>query len=77
MRAREADPLSAFGGIVGVNREIDVDTATALTSTFIEAVIAPSFSEDARAILAKKTEHARGDRGFRGDGQPTDLDRHR
>jgi phosphoribosylaminoimidazolecarboxamide formyltransferase/IMP cyclohydrolase len=54
VRARDADPLSAFGGIVGVNREIDVDTATALTSTFIEAVIAPSFSEDARAILAKR-----------------------
>jgi phosphoribosylaminoimidazolecarboxamide formyltransferase / IMP cyclohydrolase len=55
VRAREADPLSAFGGIVGLNREIDADTATALTSTFIEAVIAPSFTEDAKAILAKKT----------------------
>ena len=53
--AREADPLSAFGGIVGLNREIDADTATALTSTFIEAVIAPSFTEEAKAILAKKT----------------------
>jgi phosphoribosylaminoimidazolecarboxamide formyltransferase / IMP cyclohydrolase len=54
VRAREADPLSAFGGIVGLNREIDADTATALTSTFIEAVIAPSFTADAKAILAKK-----------------------
>ena len=33
VRAREVDPLSAFGGIVGLNREIDVDTARALTST--------------------------------------------
>ena len=41
VRAREADPLSAFGGIVGLNRPIDVETAKALTSTFIEAVIAP------------------------------------
>jgi len=55
VRAREADPLSAFGGIVGLNREIDADTATALTATFIEAVIAPSFTEDAKPILAKKT----------------------
>src|SRR5215204_1696026 len=52
--ARDADPLSAFGGIVGLNREIDAATATALTATFIEAVIAPSFTNDARAILAKK-----------------------
>jgi phosphoribosylaminoimidazolecarboxamide formyltransferase/IMP cyclohydrolase len=54
VRAREADPLSAFGGIVGVNRPIDVDTARALTATFIEAVIAPGISTDARALLAKK-----------------------
>ena len=54
VRAREVDPLSAFGGIVGLNREIDAETATALTSTFIEAVIAPWFTDDAKAILAKK-----------------------
>jgi phosphoribosylaminoimidazolecarboxamide formyltransferase/IMP cyclohydrolase len=54
VRAREADPLSAFGGIVGLNRSIDTDTARALTSTFIEAVIAPSIEADARAILATK-----------------------
>jgi phosphoribosylaminoimidazolecarboxamide formyltransferase / IMP cyclohydrolase len=54
VRAREADPLSAFGGIVGVNRPIDVDTARALTATFIEAVIAPSVEDDARPVLATK-----------------------
>ena len=54
-RARDADPLSAFGGIVGLNREIDAATATAITSTFIEAVIAPSIAADAREILAKRT----------------------
>jgi phosphoribosylaminoimidazolecarboxamide formyltransferase/IMP cyclohydrolase len=54
VRAREADPLSAFGGIVGVNRTIDVDTARALTSTFIEAVIAPGIDDEARAILGSK-----------------------
>jgi phosphoribosylaminoimidazolecarboxamide formyltransferase/IMP cyclohydrolase len=55
IRAREADPLSAFGGIVGINRAIDVETARALTSTFIEAVIAPSVDEEARSVLAAKT----------------------
>jgi phosphoribosylaminoimidazolecarboxamide formyltransferase/IMP cyclohydrolase len=54
VRAREADPLSAFGGIVGLNRGIDVETATAITSTFIEAVIAPFIENGAREILAKK-----------------------
>jgi phosphoribosylaminoimidazolecarboxamide formyltransferase / IMP cyclohydrolase len=55
VRARDADPLSAFGGIVGLNREIDAETAKALTSTFIEAVIAPSFTAEAKAILAVKS----------------------
>ncbi len=55
VRAREADPLSAFGGIVGLNRTIDVATASALVATFIEAVVAPAVDDDARAILATKT----------------------
>jgi phosphoribosylaminoimidazolecarboxamide formyltransferase / IMP cyclohydrolase len=55
VRAREADPLSAFGGIVGLNRILDADAARALTSTFIEAVIAPTVAEDAKPILATKT----------------------
>lgn len=56
VRAREADALSAFGGIVGLNRPIDVATARALTSTFIEAVVAPALApdEDVRAALAAK-----------------------
>jgi phosphoribosylaminoimidazolecarboxamide formyltransferase/IMP cyclohydrolase len=48
VRAREADPLSAFGGIVGLNRPIDLETARALTSTFIEAVVAPGIGPDGR-----------------------------
>ena len=54
VRAREADPLSAFGGIVGLNRTLDAETARALTSTFIEAVIAPAVADEARPILAAK-----------------------
>ena len=54
VRARDADSLSAFGGIVGLNRPVDVATAQALTSTFIEAVIAPSIDDAAGAVLAAK-----------------------
>jgi phosphoribosylaminoimidazolecarboxamide formyltransferase / IMP cyclohydrolase len=52
--ARDADAVSAFGGIVGLNHPIDADTAAAIASTFVEAVIAPSIEEGARAILSKK-----------------------
>jgi phosphoribosylaminoimidazolecarboxamide formyltransferase / IMP cyclohydrolase len=55
VRAREADPLAAFGGIVGLNRPIDAATAEAIVSTFIEAVIAPAVGEAARPILARKS----------------------
>jgi phosphoribosylaminoimidazolecarboxamide formyltransferase / IMP cyclohydrolase len=54
VRARDADSLSAFGGIVGLNRPIDAAAADAIVSTFIEAVIAPSVDEAARPILARK-----------------------
>jgi phosphoribosylaminoimidazolecarboxamide formyltransferase / IMP cyclohydrolase len=54
VRAREADPLSAFGGIVALNRTIDKDAAAALTSTFIEAVIAPAIDDEAKNLLASK-----------------------
>ena len=55
-RARQADPLSAFGGIVGLNRPIDVQAAKLLTSTFIEAVVAPSIAspEEVLPVLATK-----------------------
>lgn len=73
VRAREADALAAFGGIVGLNRQIDVETARAIVSTFIEAVIAPSVDEAARAVLATKAnmrvvlaqDFNRGDRELR------------
>ena len=54
VRAREADALAAFGGIVGLNRPIDLETAGAIVSTFIEAVFAPSVDADALAVLARK-----------------------
>jgi phosphoribosylaminoimidazolecarboxamide formyltransferase/IMP cyclohydrolase len=54
VRAREADPLAAFGGIIGLNRTLDEETARAIVSTFIEAVIAPEVEDAARPILATK-----------------------
>jgi phosphoribosylaminoimidazolecarboxamide formyltransferase / IMP cyclohydrolase len=54
VRAREADSLAAFGGIVALNRVIDATVAETIVSTFIEAVIAPGVDADARPILAKK-----------------------
>jgi len=56
LAAREADPVSAFGGIVAVNRECDDALARLLAETFLECVIAPAFSAGARDILAKKTQ---------------------
>ena len=52
--AREVDALSAFGGIVGLNRCVDRRTAEAIASTFIEAVVAPDADDEARAVLAAK-----------------------
>jgi phosphoribosylaminoimidazolecarboxamide formyltransferase/IMP cyclohydrolase len=54
VRAREADALAAFGGIIGLNRPVDEDTARAIVASFIEAVVAPAASEAARSILATK-----------------------
>ncbi len=53
-RARAIDEVSAFGGIVALNRPVDEVTATALAETFLEAVLAPSFDAAARQILATK-----------------------
>ena len=53
-RARDADAVAAFGGIVGLNRPIDLAAAEAIVSTFIEAVVAPGVDDDARAVLARK-----------------------
>lgn len=52
--AYEADPVSAFGGIVALNRPVDVATAEQLTKIFLEAVIAPEFTPAALELLAAK-----------------------
>jgi phosphoribosylaminoimidazolecarboxamide formyltransferase / IMP cyclohydrolase len=52
--ALEADPVSAFGGVVALTREVDRPVAEALTSIFLEIVIAPSFTAEALEVLATK-----------------------
>lgn len=53
-RAHECDPLSAFGGIVAVNRPLNKAAAVALAEVFTEVVIAPDFDSDALAVLQTK-----------------------
>jgi len=55
-RAYEGDPLSAFGGILGFNREVDEATALRITEPgrFIECIIAPEFSTKAREVLTTR-----------------------
>ncbi len=53
-RALECDPVSAFGGVIGVNRPIDRDTATEMVKLFVEAIAAPGFDGAAREVFAAK-----------------------
>jgi len=53
-RAFEADPVSAFGGVLAFNRTLDTETALEIAKTFIEAIAAPDYSPEARAILASR-----------------------
>ncbi len=48
------DPVSAFGGIVALNRPVDLETAEAMSDVFYEVVIAPAFSPEALALFGKK-----------------------
>jgi phosphoribosylaminoimidazolecarboxamide formyltransferase / IMP cyclohydrolase len=53
-KALEADPVSAFGGVLAFNRELDKETAGEISKLFVEAIAAPAFLEDALAILTVK-----------------------
>jgi len=54
-KALEGDPVSAYGGIVALNRVVDTATAQEMFKIFLEAVIAPGFEERAKEILMKKS----------------------
>jgi len=53
--ALAGDPVSAFGGIVALNRPVDGATARAITEIFTEVVVAPGYDAEAREVLAAKT----------------------
>ena len=45
LTAREVDPVSAYGSVVSLNREVDKKLAEAIDSTFVEVVVSPSFTK--------------------------------
>ncbi|MEG4581836.1 bifunctional phosphoribosylaminoimidazolecarboxamide formyltransferase/IMP cyclohydrolase [Microcoleus sp. MON1_C5] len=55
-KAFDTDSVSAFGGIVALNRPIDAATATALTQTFLECIVAPGCEPEAEQIIKKKAK---------------------
>ena len=55
-KARDTDPVSAFGGVIAFNKPVDLAAAKEITSTFVEVVIAPGYAEDALAELKRKKD---------------------
>lgn len=53
-RALEADPISAFGGVIGINREVDGAAAEEIAKLFVEAIVAPGFTPDALSRFAAR-----------------------
>ena len=53
-RALAADPVSAFGGVIGVNRDVDEAAAEEIAKLFVEAIVAPGFTSEALAVLGAK-----------------------
>jgi phosphoribosylaminoimidazolecarboxamide formyltransferase/IMP cyclohydrolase len=53
-RALEGDPISAFGGVIGINRTVDGEAAAAIAKLFVEAIVAPDFTPEALAAFSAK-----------------------
>jgi phosphoribosylaminoimidazolecarboxamide formyltransferase / IMP cyclohydrolase len=53
-KALAADPVSAFGGVIGINREVDAAAAAVIAKLFVEAIAAPSFTPEAQAVFAAR-----------------------
>jgi phosphoribosylaminoimidazolecarboxamide formyltransferase/IMP cyclohydrolase len=73
-RARDCDPVSAFGGVIAFNRMVDYETARELTATFVEVVVAPEFAPDALTELKKKKDLRLLDIGPKVSGTPRGMD---
>jgi phosphoribosylaminoimidazolecarboxamide formyltransferase / IMP cyclohydrolase len=53
-KALKTDPISAFGSVIGINREVDLEAAEEIAKLFVEAIAAPSFTDEAKARFAAK-----------------------
>src|SRR5690606_2021902 len=53
-RARDCDPVSAYGGVIVVNRPVDAALGELLAGTFVEVLLAPEYDEEALAALTRK-----------------------
>ena len=53
-KALECDPVSAFGGVIGINQAVDGEAAEEIAKLFVEAIVAPSFSSEARLRFSAK-----------------------
>jgi phosphoribosylaminoimidazolecarboxamide formyltransferase / IMP cyclohydrolase len=71
-KAKECDPVSAYGGVIGLNRPVDADTAREVAAIFFEAIVAPSYDKEARRILSAKANLRVLETGgpFRWSGEP-------
>lgn len=73
-KALQTDPVSAFGGIVALNRPVDGKTAAELAKIFLEVILAPAFDEEARTILSAKKNVRLLEIPTASSGAPTDFD---
>ena len=73
-KARDCDPVSAFGGVIAFNHMVDLETAKELAMTFVEVVVAPEFAPDALDALKKKKDVRLLDIGAAVKGAPEGMD---
>jgi phosphoribosylaminoimidazolecarboxamide formyltransferase/IMP cyclohydrolase len=59
LKAKASDPVSIYGGIVGVNRRLDLAVVEALSGIFVEILFAPDYADDALAVLKRTKKKAR------------------
>src|SRR6185436_16062797 len=74
VKARETDPVSAFGGVIAFNRPVDLAAAKEITSTFVEVVIAPGYSDESLTELRRKKDLRLLDVGPLNSGHSTGMD---
>ncbi len=73
-KARDCDPISAFGGVIAFNRMVDLDAAKEIAATFVEVVVAPEYAPDALEELKRKKDLRLLDIGPTMTGAPEGMD---